>query len=93
MSQATDRIRNTLFALAGASLVFSVAVLMVQDKGTLTQAKALSERLDKADRERLESLAAEESLKTLQPLAILAAGRRDEFIASVQQAAASPGSC
>ena len=43
--------------------------------------RALSERLDKADRERLEALAAEEALKTLQPLASLADGRRGEFIA------------
>jgi signal transduction histidine kinase len=59
---------------------------MLQDHFTLTAAKALSERLDKADRQGLETLAAEESQKTLQPLASLADGKRGEFITGVQQA-------
>jgi signal transduction histidine kinase len=63
---------------------------MVQDRYTLAPAKALSERLDKADHERLETTATEESLKTLQPLAAQADGRRGEFIATVQQGADNP---
>jgi signal transduction histidine kinase len=90
VSQSSGRIRSILGVLAGVSLVLSVALLWEQDRGTLTQARALSERLDRADRERLETLAAEESQKTLQPLASLADGKRGEFIASVQQGADNP---
>jgi signal transduction histidine kinase len=87
VSQAAGRMRSTLGALLGACFVLLVVLLKVQDSGTLRQAQALSERLDKADRERLEALAAEDALKTLQPLASQADGRRNDFIEGVQTAA------
>ena len=90
MSQASSRLRSTLGVMLGASFVLTAALLYVHDRGTLSQAAALSARLDKADRERLEAIAAEEALKSLQPLASLADGRRGEFIATVQQMADHP---
>ena len=88
---AAQRLRLTLLALLGGALVVLLAMLAVHDLGTLSQAKALSDRLDKADRERLEAVVAEKSLQVLQPQAVLVDGRRGEFLAGVQAAADQPG--
>jgi len=84
---AVKRLRLTLLALLGGALGVLLVMLVVQDSGTLSQAKALSERLDKADRERLEAVISEKALQVLQPQAVLVDGRRGEFLAGVQAAA------
>lgn len=87
---ATKRLRLTLLALLGGALGVLLVMLVVHDSGTLRQAKALSERLDKADRERLEAVIAEKALQALQPQAVLLDGRRGEFLAGVQAVADLP---
>lgn len=84
---SAKRLRLTLAALMGVSLVVLVGMLFVHDAGTLRQAADLSARLDKVDRERLEALVAEKALQTLQPQAVLFDGRRGEFLAGLQAAA------
>jgi signal transduction histidine kinase len=86
---SAKRLRLILAALVGGATLLFVAMLWVQDAGTLRQMAELRERLDKVDRERLEALVAERARQTLGPQAILFDGRRGELLASVQAAADS----
>lgn len=79
MSSAA-RLQAMLKAMGATALVLLLVLLFVHDSGTLSQARAISQRLDSVDHERLEALVAEKATQVLQPLAVLVDGRRGQLI-------------
>lgn len=74
------RLRSMLKAMGGVALASLLVLLFVHDRGTLNQARALAQRLDAADQDRLEALVADRAEQVLRPQASLVDGRRGELL-------------